>query len=476
MIRRWKHAKLIPRRISDFSGIKVSEIINNVAPWELETFLLFSLKSYEYSNKDFKGKNINQFVNIINCIKNYEHPVITKLKGDPSISDLIMMALGLIQFDLQEYNIYKYYRYNWFFNYKTAKFDLQKVFFEKFNCIYYEFVCLGFLLNILYSTDKKISSDVINFIIKKYEQPFFNLLASRKYLVEQIDKFINGTEDYLYCVRPFYIYPFIEEKGYIYLPLPHCLMRATTASLLYKLTDNNNTLRESIGKNVIEDYLYQIISESNLFDEVVSEQEYTIGKNKKRTLDIMCRVKSKYLFLDSKSLSPYSKLRQLDFEFMNKEIEKVAKYIIQVYKHLHARFNVEYDFFNHKEQNISKDNIWGLVVILEDSYIRRQLIYEKVSELLSMNKNDEKYKWLINHIKVVSLYDIERYVFVEESIINKLEKQLEKNRPFDYSLIEDLKSNKLKNHQVIEFKKQLKDKISEITKELLDAGIILKST
>lgn len=460
-------------KIIDLNGIKIEKILNSVAPWDLETFLLFSLKADEHLDKDFREKNDRDFINIINCIKDYQHPLLSAREDNISFADLVIMALGLIQFDLQEYNIYKYYRYYWFFNFKNEEIDLIKIFKDYFDCSYEQFMSIGFLLNILYSGDKIIPNEVIEFIIKKYEKAFTKLMANREFLVNQIDKFASNIEDYLYCVRPFYMYPFIAEKSHVYLPLPHCLTRATTASLLYRLTDNDNDLRQKIGKNVIESYLYEIISESDLFEEIKEEQEYIIHKYKKRTLDVMCRKDSKYLFLDSKSMTPYSKLRQFDLNFINKEIEKFAKYVIQTYKHLTQKFNIEYNFFDKKENRISKENIWGLVVILEDSHIRRELIYEKVCELLPIEKNSADYQWLINHIKVVSLYDIERSVFVKEDIIYKLEKQFLNNRPFDYSLIGSLESNVLKNAKVNEFKKILKEDLLKISNELVEAKIIM---
>lgn len=58
------------------------------------------------------------------------------------------------------------------------------------------------------------------------------------------------------------------------LPLPHCVTRAITDSLLYRLTDSNSKLRTLFEKNVLEDYLFDIINKSTLFDEVLKEQSY----------------------------------------------------------------------------------------------------------------------------------------------------------------------------------------------------------
>lgn len=100
------------KQIMDINGIK----LKNEQPmaWELETFLLFAVKADEYQTKYFRGKNINQSIKMINCIKNYQHPVLTSKVNTIKFADFLLIALGSIQFDLQSFNIYKYYRYNYF--------------------------------------------------------------------------------------------------------------------------------------------------------------------------------------------------------------------------------------------------------------------------------------------------------------------------------------------------------------------------
>ena len=56
------------------NGIVGPEELNNSAlPWELETFLMLSVKSIEWKEEDFSGKNFKKFIEIINCIKDFQH-------------------------------------------------------------------------------------------------------------------------------------------------------------------------------------------------------------------------------------------------------------------------------------------------------------------------------------------------------------------------------------------------------------------
>ena len=53
------------------------ELHNRALPWELETFLMLSVKSIEWKDDDFSGKNFKKFIEIINCIKDFQHASLT---------------------------------------------------------------------------------------------------------------------------------------------------------------------------------------------------------------------------------------------------------------------------------------------------------------------------------------------------------------------------------------------------------------
>ena len=63
---------------------------------------------------------------MINCIKEHQHPTLVNKIGTIEFADFLLIALGSTQFDIQTYNIYKYYRYNYFFTYVSDKIDMKK--------------------------------------------------------------------------------------------------------------------------------------------------------------------------------------------------------------------------------------------------------------------------------------------------------------------------------------------------------------
>lgn len=136
-------------------------------------------------------------------------------------------------------------------------------------------------------------------------------MLSREDFSNKIDEYAYNIYDYLHCVRTSYIFPFIEYKDVVHLPLLHCLTRAITYSLLYRLTDKNDELRKVFGKNVLGNYLYNIVYESNLYEEVLKEHEYYIHKALMKTPDAMVRNGKEYLFLKVRQLFYTRKLEYL---------------------------------------------------------------------------------------------------------------------------------------------------------------------
>lgn len=105
-----------------------------------------------------------------------------------------------------------------------------------------------------------------------------------------------------------------------------------TDSLLYRLTDSNSELRSLFWKNVLEDYLFEVLNKSFLFDEVLKEKCYKKKHNALKTSDVMCRKNDNYIFFECKYTVPYAKTRCLDENYIKQEIDKISNYVLQLYK------------------------------------------------------------------------------------------------------------------------------------------------
>lgn len=411
-----------------------NKLFRQLLPWELETFLLFSICSNEWNSDSFSGKNKYQFRDIMNAIRQHISPELLSVLGsDPT--DWILPVTAATQFEIQESFSFKAFRYNYYFSFCNERINMPRLFEEMFGCKFSDYLLLGQLLWIHFANNHSLQA-IYPAIMKHFSVPITQLTLERQEFIREIGKFANSCEQYLYCLRPSYSYPFISYNGHTYCPLPHLLHRATTTSLMHRLTNDNEVLMRLVGKEVYESYLYRIIKDSGLFDEVISEQTYYIGRNKKETVDVMARRKNDILFFDSKSFRPKSAIRNFSQTAFDSDILRLSNSVVQMYRHIRNRFPSEYCYFTKKPPQI--DSIFGLVVVQEDAYIRSHAIYKKAAELLGIAETSEDYNWLYSHVGIVSIYAIERYCFTKTDMFPCLKDMCKRDNISDSWLSGDI--------------------------------------
>ena len=133
-----------------------------------------------------------------------------------------MIALGPTQLGIQSCSVYKYYRYNYFFNFTSNEINMRTEFKNKFEIDYNCFLKLGATLNSLFSLKTNLNPEILKYVTSKYSKATKQLVLSREEFQKKIDQFSeNNIDNYLYCVRPSNIYPFIKNNGILNIPLPH---------------------------------------------------------------------------------------------------------------------------------------------------------------------------------------------------------------------------------------------------------------
>lgn len=105
---------------------------------------------------------------------------------------------------------------------------------------------------------------------------------------------------------------------------------------------------------------------------------------------------------------------------------------------------------------------WGVVVVQEDSYIPRYLYYEKARAILNLEEESQEWRWVVKHIKVTSLYEVQKISLSGYSILNACKECFDTD-PFAYPFSGFLKKGfKWINKNSIEFTKQHNKKIDGI--------------
>jgi hypothetical protein len=426
---------------SDSLDLSIVVHADVATPTELEIFSLFSIL---YDCGSTQKITLDVFSEIITEIRNYLHPQISKSISDGTYSESFMMISGLTQFAVQENIIQRLYRYSYFFGFHNHTIDMIDVFRVKFGCDYNDFAFFAFCV-FLISSAKGIGSynkfAVLKFLFNKYNHIVKLLTISRDELLHSLRELHGDNEiNYFYGLKIQYLFPLVEAHDGIYIPNPYLIINAATESLLNRLTEGNRHLRGNFGKHVLEQYLISIVSEIESDQTVSSEKVYYIGKNEFRTPDVIVVENNYCTMYDTKAIVPGIKLRELSEEKVKEVSQIIAENVVQLYNQISNYCNGYFCL----SSSVEKNNVFGVVVLLEDNYISRCRIIDIALQMLRDAKEislDEE-RFVRSNIKVLSLREIERAIFHKCSYLPFLiEQKNNLGKWYDFSYTSELKKN-----------------------------------
>ena len=443
------------------------KLSNMVHPWELATFAMLAIISGE--DRGAGCLKEKQIVDIINAIRDKADEKLEKYKGDTFIFHL-MPFLGMQQFRDQEHFLPYLYRFQRLFDDNDEPVRLQSIFEEKYKCAYIDFaVSVRLLLSVLLcyqKLDKLLSSEVndkIKKVLESYPLVYEALSLTREKYIDLSDQFSGKKrENLISCVCPSSIYPFLEINGDIFIPLPHLLIQSCTTALLYRITGDDEKINASIGKNCLEKYLRKIVEESAAYECVTGEQEYWKNHNRYLSSDVLAKSDEMVLLLENKFLRPRLSLHYLGENSLAYTVDRIADYIKQIY-------TVMCDYALYDPFSMStwvRENLWCVLVLFEDPFITREQCMLKAAELIGIDRGSEEYGWLINHIRIMSLYDIEVFCLAGKSICKELHQSvMDGDDPFNINPPYIGKGNYV-HKGALDFQTLLDSKVHEKAKEL----------
>ncbi len=411
-IKRWSFSsKMDIAQAHSYKYIKADgkeQKLHLAQPDEIETFVMLAVKKEEWKNDIIQKTD---FERCITAIRNYNNPKLFSLKGT-EFGDTYFPLAAATQFPSQKNYFLLFFRYLAYFTFQNDEIDVQQEFLRKFRIPYVDIAApiLALWIHLVRGDEQNIGQAFL-WIIEHYSSAIELLSISRENYRKELDKYNNTEFDYRYSIRPSFSWPFIEEKGVRYCPTPHLLPISATSSLLFRLTENDDNLRSLIGKNAIETYLYKTICNSGLFDEVLPEQQYAIGKVTNRTLDVLSSIDDIIVCFDSKSLTPSVSMRVLDEHGVESTKDRLVQALKQVYTHTHEKYGKEYNPLKQHLQS-DRENIYGFVVVLEDPYFSMDELYRRTADALRIDTTSDEYKWLTKHIGIVEMDNLEKQLFM----------------------------------------------------------------
>ena len=417
-------------RLMRITHMDILNTPNAVYPWELEVFAELSLFAdapaaiCSFNNSD------KEFIDMINVIRNYQHPFLKQQK-DENFANAFIMATCLQQFKHQE-NIYdRLYRYNYFWNFVNDEIDMPKIFEQHFGGIAYsDFRDLGILIY-FYASLKETTTTIFQAIGLKYIKAVNALKITREdYKQRQSEKIDDNYENAIFGFNYLRPYPFVEFNENIFIPLPFLIIDAVTDSLLTRITINDNFLREKIGKEVAQSYIQKIYEESHVYDEVLPESAYYIGKRKLDSPDVLIRKDTQVCFIDTKLSTPRLEIRKFNTQVIEETVTRCAKNIIQMYNRV-KDFNKGCYYPFEEKTHMDKKDVFGIVALLEDPYVSKRQIYAEVFSQLKIEATSEEANYIKSNIKITNFRDLELFAFRSHNIFVALTEK--RDNPKDWN-------------------------------------------
>ena len=160
------------------------------------------------------------------------------------------------------------------------------------------------------------------------------------------------------------------------------------------------------------------------------------------TSDVIAAEGESVIFYDTKAITPSLKLRKFDADEIDNDIKIYAENVIQIYNQIK---NYLLGFFQ-LDKSYSKDNIFGVVVVLEDAVVSRKKIYEKTYDILqeTISLSEKEKDYICSHIKILPLRAIECMILQNTSLMPELKEQLDKpEKWYNYTYINTTTKNGL---------------------------------
>lgn len=166
-------------------------------------------------------------------------------------------------------------------------------------------------------------------------------------------------------------YPIVRmayrNKDSLVCPLLTLLFWRITAGLYYEICKEKD-FGVNFGSS-FQEYVGKVIKKasSNKRIKFIKEQEYHVGRDRKDTVDWIVYDRDSALFIECKTkrmILPV-KIELKDSSLVEEELDKMAKFILQIYKTIDDYRNNKYPSFGYKE----KRQIYPLILTMENWFL-----------------------------------------------------------------------------------------------------------
>jgi len=193
------------------------------------------------------------------------------------------------------------------------------------------------------------------------------LSTLKEEMIEEQD--INDKFEYSY--NHLRTYPIIrmlyKRKDSLVCPIPTLFFWRITSGLYYKICKEKD-FGVNFGSS-FQEYIGEVIKKasSNKRIKFIKEEEYHVGRNRKDTVDWIVYDRDSALFIECKAkrmILPV-KIELIDSSLIEEELDKMVKFILQIYKTIDDYCNNKYPSFDYEE----KRQIYPLILTMENWFL-----------------------------------------------------------------------------------------------------------
>lgn len=207
--------------------------------------------------------------------------------------------------------------------------------------------------------------------------------------LDKVNRFLNFTSENLstlkdkiiqeqefddrfeYTYNPMRAYPIIKmlfkRKDSLVCPMLTLLFWRITSGLYYEICDEKD-FGDNFGHS-FQKYVGSVIEKANTNKAInfMEEEEYHVGRNRKDTVDWIVYDKDSALFIECKArrISLPAKIELRDSSIILKELDKMAKIILQIYKAIDDYCNNLYPSFKYEEER----QIYPIILTMENWFL-----------------------------------------------------------------------------------------------------------
>ncbi len=363
-----------------------------VLEWELETIAReVILNAQEYGAKE-TFKKWSYLASAINKLKRFENELCSTQPPGSVLLELYRIAHRQFPWQIR-LNAFSLARYFKIFNHPSIDAIVKRVMGLSVEELYVVGMAFTGLLLSKFAVILPLRNEIPGIGPEHFERFIKHFSLSLEDLKAMYSEHQRYNYDYPYLYDPLRQFPLIRMKlsnqDALVSPIPPLLFHRFTDGLYYEICGEKD-FGVPFGK-AFESYIGETLKAAVGFGMPIHEEkEYFVGRDRKDTVDWILEGKEAALFIECKTrrVGLNAKVEIATENALNNEIEKMANFIVQIYKTL---FDYKRNLYPSLKFNPDR-KIFPLILTLEDWYFFGgkigRMLEAKVNELLRIEKID----------------------------------------------------------------------------------------